>query len=58
VSLVLAYRDSFGLVVTSDGIDGLIKALEERNRQHPSGPSEAAKLAPVLMIYGGSTAKP
>jgi phospholipid transport system substrate-binding protein len=58
VSLVLAYRDSFGQVVRSSGIDGLIKALEERNRQNLSGPNEAAKLAPVLMIYGGSTAKP
>jgi len=58
VSLVLAYRDSFAQVVRSDGIDGLIKALEERNRKNLSGPSEAAKLAPVLMIYGGSTAKP
>ena len=56
VSLVLAYRDSFAQAVQSGGIDGLIKALEERNRQN--GPSEAAKLAPVLMLYGGSTAKP
>jgi phospholipid transport system substrate-binding protein len=57
VSLVLAYRDSFAQAVRSGGIDGLIKALEERNRQNLSGSSEAAKLAPVLMIYGGS-AKP
>jgi phospholipid transport system substrate-binding protein len=58
VSLVLAYRDSFAHAVRADGIDGLIQALEERNRQNLSGQSEAAKLAPVLMIYGGSTTKP
>jgi phospholipid transport system substrate-binding protein len=44
VSLVLAYRDSFAQVVRSGGIDGLIKALEERNRKNLAGPSEAAKL--------------
>jgi phospholipid transport system substrate-binding protein len=58
VSLVLTYRDSFAQAVRTGGIDGLIKALEERNRQNLSGSSEAAKLAPVLMIYGGSAAKP
>jgi phospholipid transport system substrate-binding protein len=58
VSLVLAYRDSFANAVRSGGIDGLIKALEERNKQNLSATSEAAKLVPVLMIYGGATAKP
>lgn len=58
VSLVLAYRDSFAQAVRGGGIDGLIKALEDRNRQNLSGSSEAAKLAPVLMIYGGAAAKP
>lgn len=58
VSLVLAYRDSFAQAVRSGGIDGLIKALEDRNRQNLSATSDAAKLAPVLMIYGASAAKP
>jgi phospholipid transport system substrate-binding protein len=46
VSLVLAYRDSFAQAVRGGGIDGLIKALEERNRQNVSAPSEAASLRP------------
>ena len=58
VSLVLAYRDSFAQAVRGGGIDGLIKALEDRNRQNLSRSSEPAKLAPVLMIYGGEAAKP
>lgn len=37
VSLVLAYRDSFAHAVRTGGIDGLIKALEERNKQNLSG---------------------
>jgi phospholipid transport system substrate-binding protein len=57
VSLVLAYRDSFAQVVRTSGIDGLIKALEDRNRQNLSRTSDAVKLAPLLMIYGGSAAK-
>src|SRR5438128_2211485 len=55
---VLAYRDSFAHAVRTGGIDGLIKALEERNKQNLSGTGDAAKLATVLMIYGGSTSKP
>jgi phospholipid transport system substrate-binding protein len=56
VSLVLAYRESFATLVRTSGIDGLIKALEDKNRQNAPGASEAdaAKLAPVLLIYGVS----
>lgn len=34
VSLVTTYRDSFSERVRDDGVDGLIKALEEKNRQN------------------------
>ena len=54
VSLVLAYRDSFAATVSASGIDGLIKALEDKNHQNDSGTGGAAKLAPVLLIYGGA----
>ena len=54
VSLVLAYRDSFAATVSASGIDGLIKALEDKNHQNDSGTGAAAKLAPVLLIYGGA----
>jgi phospholipid transport system substrate-binding protein len=33
VSLVTTYRDSFGQEVRQNGVDGLIKSLEEKNRQ-------------------------
>lgn len=36
VSLVLNYRESFAATVRSDGIDGLIKLLSEKNRQNPA----------------------
>jgi phospholipid transport system substrate-binding protein len=51
VSVVLAYRESFAATVRSGGIDALIKALGEKNLQSQV---DAARLAPVLMIYGGS----
>jgi len=55
VSLVLNYRESFAALVRADGIDGLIKALAERNRRNAEG-AGAARLAPVLsllMLYSG-----
>lgn len=33
ISLVTNYRDSFAEIVRSDGLDGLIKALEQKNLQ-------------------------
>jgi len=36
VSLVTTYRDSFSERIRDDGVDGLIKALEEKNRQGDS----------------------
>jgi phospholipid transport system substrate-binding protein len=56
VSLVLAYRESFATIVRASGIDGLIKALADKNRQNGGGMSaiDGAKLAPVLMLYGAS----
>ena len=54
VSLVLAYRESFATIVRTNGIDGLIKSLEDKNRQNGARVSSAAKLAPVLLIYGGA----
>jgi phospholipid transport system substrate-binding protein len=56
VSLVLAYRESFAATVREGGIDGLIKALEDKNHQNESGTGGAAQLAPVLLIYGGARA--
>lgn len=50
VSLVLNYRESFAAIVSASGIDGLIKALADRNRRNAEGP-DAARLAPVLMLY-------
>jgi phospholipid transport system substrate-binding protein len=59
VSLVLAYRESFAAIVRTSGIDGLIRALAEKNRQNTAARIDAAKLAPVLMLYGASrSAKP
>jgi phospholipid transport system substrate-binding protein len=53
VSLVLTYRDSFAAAVRSNGIDGLIKSLSDKNRQNAAGANSAdpAKLVPVLMTY-------
>jgi phospholipid transport system substrate-binding protein len=36
ISLVTTYRDSFAALVRDGGVDGLIKALEEKNRQGDS----------------------
>jgi phospholipid transport system substrate-binding protein len=36
VSLVTTYRDTFSERIREDGVDGLIKALEEKNRQGES----------------------
>jgi len=59
VSVVLTYRDSFAGIVRTSGIDGLVKTLEEKNRQEGSGAADASKLAPVLLIYGSPrVAKP
>ena len=56
VSLVLAYRESFATLVRDSGIDGLIKSLEDKNHQNEARMGGAAKLAPVLLIYGGARA--
>jgi phospholipid transport system substrate-binding protein len=57
VSLVLAYRESFAAEVRTGGIDGLIKSLADKNRQNEgSAAADAARLAPVLFIYGASRA--
>jgi phospholipid transport system substrate-binding protein len=37
VSLVTTYRDSFSARIRDDGMDGLIKALADKNRQGDSG---------------------
>jgi ABC-type transporter MlaC component/outer membrane lipoprotein SlyB len=37
VSLVLNYRETFAATVRSDGIDGLIKVLSDKNRQNAAG---------------------
>lgn len=56
VSLVLAYRESFASVVHANGIDGLIRMLEDKNRQNEPAAraSEATKLARLLLIHGAS----
>jgi phospholipid transport system substrate-binding protein len=36
VSLVTTYRDSFAEIIRDDGVDGLIKALGNKNRQNDS----------------------
>jgi phospholipid transport system substrate-binding protein len=36
VSLVTTYRDSFSARIRDDGVDGLIKALGDRNRESDS----------------------
>jgi phospholipid transport system substrate-binding protein len=55
VSLVLAYRESFASIVRASGIDGLVKSLEDKNRQNEAAAGvDAVKLAPVLLIFGAS----
>ena len=58
VSVVLTYRESFAATVRESGIDGLIRALEDKNRRNnAAGPSSgAASLAPVLLLYGAPRA--
>ena len=51
VSVVLAYRESFAATVRAGGIDGLIKALRDKNRQNEAG-ADARRLAPMLILYG------
>lgn len=61
VSLILAYRDSFAATVRAEGIDGLLRALQEKNRQSDAsaGPAGPGQLALMLFIYGGAlTTKP
>ncbi len=54
VSLVMTYRDSFAAEVRAGGIDGLIKALSDRNRQNQQANGAATdRLAPLLMLYSG-----
>ena len=55
VSMVMTYRESFAAEVRAGGIDGLIKALSDRNRENEAGPERArgAMLVPVLMLYSG-----
>ena len=42
ISLVTTYRDTFAEIIRDGGVDGLIKALEDKNRQRDTG-SAAAK---------------
>ena len=58
VSLVLAYRESFASIVRTSGIDGLIRMLEDKNRQNEPAAraSDATKLVPLLLIHGASRA--
>jgi len=42
ISLVTTYRDTFAEIIRDGGVDGLIKALEDKNRQRDSR-SAAAK---------------
>ena len=54
-SLVLNYRESFAATVRAEGIDGLIRALEDRNRQNAASTASAADtLAPVLLLQGAA----
>jgi ABC-type transporter MlaC component len=54
VSLVMTYRDSFAAEVRAGGIDGLIKALSDRNRPNTQAKGAATeRLAPLLMLYSG-----
>ena len=42
MSLVITYRESFAAIVRDAGIDGLIKALSDKNRPYVQ-PSSAAE---------------
>jgi phospholipid transport system substrate-binding protein len=54
VSLVMTYRESFAAEVRAAGIDGLIKALSDRNRQNQQARGAATeRLAPLLLLYSG-----
>jgi phospholipid transport system substrate-binding protein len=53
VSLVMTYREPFAAAVRSDGIDGLVKMLSDKNRQNDlraKGPRPQSSLVPVLMF--------
>lgn len=52
VSLVMSYRESFAAEVRAGGIDGLIKALSDKNRRTAPGAkgAEAQNLAPMLIL--------
>ena len=58
VSVVLAYRESFAATVRAEGIEGLIRALEEKNRQNQAAVADAARLAPVIILRGAARAGP
>jgi len=45
VSLVTNYRGSFGSEIKSNGIDGLIKTLSDKNRQEANGSEKTAAAA-------------
>src|SRR5688500_18257101 len=53
VSLVLNYRETFAATVRSDGIDGLIKLLSDKNRQNAAGVkgADAGRFMPLFTIY-------
>jgi phospholipid transport system substrate-binding protein len=51
VSLVLNYRETFAAEVRSGGIDGLIKALADKNRLN------AAQAAGILILGVSRTAR-
>jgi len=46
VSLVTTYRGSFAEIVQKSGIDGLVKALQDRNRRGDAKPAAGAKAEP------------
>lgn len=54
VSVVLAYRESFAATVRAEGIDGLIRALEEKNRQNHAAATDTSRLAPVIILRGAA----
>ena len=58
VSVVLAYRESFAATVRAEGIVGLIRALEEKNRQNQAAAIDASRLAPVIILRGARSPAP
>ena len=53
VSLVMTYREPFAAAVRTDGIDGLVKMLSDKNRQNElraKGLRPQSSLVPVLMF--------